>query len=653
MRRHLSHVRGDSWRRNKLIWAVPTLLLSVAIDIDLQAGTPFPIPFILLLISVSVAGTFGSLWTGLAAGLIAAFEVLQVYSVGLGQEGFTEGLFQASWGALFFALAGVLFGWSKNRYDTTVAELQKTKGKLEETSIERNQKAAKVSERDDQLRHAMRLSGLGFFKWNTQTGDCEYCSEQHAAHFGLSQQEYQYITRGPEPYTGFVHSDDKQSFLDSIARVNEGEALPFDYRILRPDGQIRYIRQINEPIFDDAGVGIAVVGSSLDFTDLHETEERLCQSQRIETIGNLTGGVAHDFNNLLAVILGNLELALEIDGSEAKAELIQEAIKATNRGTNLTKSLLSFARRAHLTPERVNLNDLVNTTVIWSSRILPETISIETSLSTGLWDTELDADSAEHAIVNLLLNARDAMTSGGRLTLETTNIVIGREDITDWKEDLEPGRYVMLAISDTGHGIAKDKFDQIFEPFYTDKPVGSGTGLGLSMVHGFISQSNGAIHVFSEENEGTTFKMYFKAFEGTVTSVVPTSPEAKPLPKEGLRILLAEDEEGVARIIQSTLENAGHSVVYGSNGEEAFKLFKSAGPFDILLTDVVMPGSYQGPALAEAIRAIEPNMPCVFLSGYAAEATVHGKWLKPPDVHLMKPASREQLLNAVAGAGKK
>jgi len=253
----------------------------------------------------------------------------------------------------------------------------------------------------------------------------------------------------------------------------------------------------------------------------------------------------------------------------------------------------------------------------------------------------------------LLLNARDAMAHDGHLTLKTANIRIGKDHILEWQQDLKPGRYVVLSISDTGHGIPKEKFDQIFEPFYTEKPVGSGTGLGLSMVHGFISQSKGAIRVSSEVGEGTTFKMYFKAFKKTREPIAQSRQKTVPLIDENLRILLAKDEDAVARIIQTTLENAGHSVTYGASGDEALELFENAGPFDILLTDVIMPGKLQGPALAKAIRAIEPDIPCVFLSGYSSEAKVREKKLRQSDIHLMKPASREQLLAAVANARKK
>ena len=650
----LAHFPQHPWRWGKLVWVLPTFLLAVAIDVAFLSGSFFPIPFLLLLVTVSVAGSFGGFSARITAGLHASIEIFLAFRLGFGPVELTGGWPQASLGAFVFTIVGAHLGWLKDNNEAAFADLRKTKltlaAGLEEASRERNEEAARVSDRDDQLRHAMRLSGIGFFKWNVLTGDCEYCSEQHAAHFGLSPREFQYVTRGPAPFTGFVHKEDRTAFLESVAQVNDGVAMPFDYRIIRPDGQTRYIRQINEPIFDETGVEIAVVGSSIDFTDLHEAEERLCQAQRIETIGNLTGGVAHDFNNLLAIVLGNLELALELEDPKTKADLIQEGIKATKLGANLTKSLLSFARRAHLTPERVNVNELVDTTVIWASRILPENISIETSLYAGLWDAELDADSAEHAIVNLFLNARDAMAGGGRLTLETTNLEVTENQ--KHHENLDPGRYVVLAVSDTGHGISEDKLEQIFEPFFTDKPVGSGTGLGLSMVQGFMTQSNGAIRVQSEVAKGTTFKMFFKAAEGTPNTIAPASTNTKPTSPDSLRILLVEDDDDVSRILKSIFETAGHAVASGSTGDDAWEIFKTSGGFDIVVTDVVMPGTLQGPALVRAIRALKPDMPCVFLSGYASDNHDHDSQLQASDIHLMKPASRDQLLAAVSDAWK-
>ena len=242
------------------------------------------------------------------------------------------------------------------------------------------------------------------------------------------------------------------------------------------------------------------------------------------------------------------------------------------------------------------------------------------------------------------------MPDSGKVTIETANMRIGDEYVSDRNEDIEPGRYVMLAISDTGHGIAADKIEKIFEPFYTDKPVGEGSGLGLSMVQGFIKQSGGAIRIYSEVGIGTTVKLFFKATEQEADKPVRQVRERLHTPKYHANILVAEDEIEVMRIVKRVLEGAGYLVTTADSGDEALEVFKSNGQFDLLLTDVVMPGKLQGPALAKAIRAINPDIPCIFLSGYASEATVHGNGLKPSDIRLMKPASRSDLLSAISKA---
>jgi signal transduction histidine kinase/CheY-like chemotaxis protein len=503
---------------------------------------------------------------------------------------------------------------------------------------------------EKRLKTAIRIAGIGNFSFDFATRTCTYCSEQYAANFGLTPDVFIAKTAGPNPDLTYVHEDDRHIIETAIKKLSLGETQSFEYRALHPERGVRYITEIVEPVFGGAGKVVANVGTSIDLTDQREAEVRVRQSQRIEAIGTLTGGVAHDFNNLLAVILGNLELSLETESDEDRKALIQSAIKASLRGAGLTKNLLSFARRAHLEPTRLNLNQTVHSTMNWASRILPETIKIENSMMAGLWDVKLDATSVENAIINLLLNARDAMPDGGRVTIETSNMRIGDEYISDRHEDIEPGRYVMLAISDTGTGIPEDKLDKVFEPFYTGKPVGQGSGLGLSMVQGFIKQSGGAIRLYSEVGTGTTVKLYFKAAEGSDTNPQVESCDAKLTPDEQVEILVVEDEAEVLRVLIRVLESVGYGVTSATSGDEALDLFKSGGGFDLLMTDVVMPGELQGPALARSIREIDPDLPCIFLSGYAAEATVHGNGLKPADIRLMKPVSRLDLLRAVSKA---
>ncbi|SNR54625.1 ATP-binding protein [Puniceibacterium sediminis] len=376
------------------------------------------------------------------------------------------------------------------------------------------------------------------------------------------------------------------------------------------------------------------------------------QAQKNESIGQLTGGVAHDFNNLLAIIMGNLELLRDELSDEDHLDMIDAGIAASVRGADLTRAMLAFARKASLEPSVIDLNKLVRDTKNWTGRTLPTSIEVETSLLAGLWPIEADPSSTESALLNLILNARDAMDLSGKLTIETANIRIDGEYVDTREVDLKPGRYVMLAVSDTGHGIPAEMLDHIFEPFFSTKGPGKGSGLGLSMIQGFMRQSGGTVRVYSEPGVGTTFKLYFRSSQTSVEPVMPREKANLDETQSG-RILLAEDQEDVLQVLVMSLEKAGYDVTPAHSGDEAFELFKANPNFDLLLTDIVMPGKLLGTTLAQALRELDPNLRVVFMSGYASEATVHGNGLRPEDIRLMKPVQRHDLLAAVAQLLKK
>lgn len=638
----------------KSLWVFPTVILIILTLVTFQSGVTIPVPFLLIIVCVGIAGAYGGKRSGLMAGILAAAFVGYAYQVQYGPPTLTGGVPQAALGSALYVMVGVLLGRLRDQHDAGLQALRESEHMLQvalaKEMVEKDFQTAIAAEKDSRLATAIRIAGLGHFSFEAFTGNCTYCSEQHAKNLGMTPEEFIRIAADPGVNLPHVHPDDHSVMVDAINCLNSGKSQRFEFRVLRPDGDTRFIRQIEEPRLDSTGKVVEHIGTSIDLTDLRQAEARARQSQRIEAIGTLTGGVAHDFNNLLAVILGNLEISLETDQEEDRKELIGSAITATKRGAGLTKNLLSFARRAHLEPTRINLNQVIQNTMKWASRVLPATINIESSLMAGLWDVELDATSVENALINILLNARDAMPDGGRVTIETANMRIDDEYVFDRDEDIEPGRYVMLAISDTGHGIPPDKIEKIFEPFFTDKPVGEGSGLGLSMVQGFIKQSNGAIRIYSEVGVGTTFKLYFKAAEQGSKPQPPALREPLDQHMPRGRILIAEDELEVRRILTRVLESAGYTITTAQSGDEALQLYKSNDQFDLLLTDVVMPGNLQGPALAKEIRSINPDLPCIFLSGYAAEATVHGNGLKPSDIRLMKPVSQKDLLSAVSKA---
>jgi CheY-like chemotaxis protein len=298
----------------------------------------------------------------------------------------------------------------------------------------------------------------------------------------------------------------------------------------------------------------------------------------------------------------------------------------------------------------MDLNKLVRDTKNWAARTVPENIEIETSLLARLWPVESDPSMSESALLNLILNARDSMPEGGKLTIETANIRIEAPYLDVQNEELPPGRYVMVAVSDTGHGIPENMLSKVFEPFFTTKAIGQGSGLGLSMVQGFMRQSGGAAQVYSEVGVGTTIKLYFPALAAPARNSTPKSKPDADVSSTGERILLVEDEPEVLKLLETLLGLAGYEVTSAKNGDEAKEIFEQNPKFDLLLTDIVMPGRLQGTTLSKELRAIDDTLPVVFMSGYAAEATVHGNGLRPEDIRLMKPVMRRDLLEAVARA---
>ncbi|MBT0958219.1 transporter substrate-binding domain-containing protein [Alphaproteobacteria bacterium KMM 3653] len=409
----------------------------------------------------------------------------------------------------------------------------------------------------------------------------------------------------------------------------------------------KHIRVSSSTIPPEASGEIGTVVVLNDVTEYERQRKESLRSGRMSAVGQLTGGVAHDFNNLLAVIMGNLELMKETRDDPKLDEMIDAGLAATRHGADLTMSLLAFARQSRLEVEVLDLNSVILDAQNWMRRALPASITVETSLLAGIWPVELDRSSLESALLNLIVNARDAMGGMGRLTIETANLRIDEAYVDSRDEELAVGRYVLLAVSDTGSGISEQNLDRLFEPFFTTKGPGEGSGVGLSMVQGFVKQSGGTVQVYSELGVGTTFKLYFPASKDAVMPISGQDSKAPTVAKNTARILLAEDNKEVRKVLDTILKGAGYTVVTAKTGDEALELFHSEPKFDLLITDIVMPGKLQGTDLAKAIRPLQPDLPFIFMSGYAAEATVHGNGLRPEDVRLMKPAGKEDLLDAV------
>ncbi len=383
-----------------------------------------------------------------------------------------------------------------------------------------------------------------------------------------------------------------------------------------------------------------------DLTDRKAAETALVHAHKMEAVGQLTGGVAHDFNNLLTVVIGNLELLEMQLTDEGQRELLREAQEAADMGARLTERLLAFARRSHLEPEIVDMNGLVLGLTDLLHRTLGGMIDLSTALSPELWMTKADPSQVENMIVNLAVNARDAMPGGGKLVLETSNAIIDESYVAS-ETGLAPGEYVRLSISDTGQGMPNAVIERAFEPFFTTKEGGRGTGLGLSMVYGLARQSGGHATIYSEVDRGTTVNVYLPRVAGD-TQDKSKSDEPAPLTRgSGQTILVVEDNDHVRRLTVTRVRQLGYAVLEAPNGEEALEILSAGQGVDLVFTDLVMPGGISGYELCNRVRERYPNSKLLLTSGYAEEL-VHAEDLDTQHLKLLrKPYRQADLASAL------
>ncbi len=436
---------------------------------------------------------------------------------------------------------------------------------------------------------------------------------------------------------------------DMVSRALAGELVHFDGTFRHPDGTVRLTESTFVPhVVENAVRGY--FGFTTDVTERVHTEEQLRQAQKMEAVGQLTGGVAHDFNNLLAIIMGNLELLADSEEKGSMpAALVERALRATRRGAELTRRLLAFSRRQTLQPERIELNALVTSLTDLLSRTLGENIRVETELADDVGTVVVDPGQLENALLNLAVNARDAMPRGGRLLIESANVELDADYVAAVK-DVLPGPYVMLAVSDTGEGMTPEIVSRAFEPFFTTKEVGKGSGLGLSMVYGFVKQSGGHVAIYSEVSLGTTIRLYLPR---TAVSGV-ASPHVKPAAAgqdgNGQHVLVVEDDPDVRQLVATQLGARGYAVQAAASGREAMVLIAGAAPIDLLLTDVVLSGGMSGADIVARARHHRPGLRVLYMSGYT-EGMINMDLLRADNAHfLQKPFTRIQLAHAVREA---
>jgi PAS domain S-box-containing protein len=377
---------------------------------------------------------------------------------------------------------------------------------------------------------------------------------------------------------------------------------------------------------------------------LRKAEDALRHSQKMEAIGQLTGGIAHDFNNMLAAIIGSLEVMkrrIHAGRYNDVQTFMDGAISAANRAAALTHRLLAFARRQPLDPKAVDVNQLIQGMKDLLNRSQGERIRLVVDLAPGLGSALTDANQLENAILNLAINARDAMPQGGTLTIATTNEVITAKERFG-QEEIDAGEYTVVSVSDTGVGMSPDTLARVFEPFFTTKPIGQGIGLGLSMIYGFVKQSRGHIRVDSTEGKGTTFRLYLPKYQGSV-EMKSAAPKPDVAKGSGETVLVVEDDSAVRLIIADVLRDLGYASIEASDGQAALPMLTSNIPLDLLITDVGLPG-LNGRQLAEMARRHRPDLKVLFVTAYAEHATSRAPFLAPGIEMVTKPFT----LNALA-----
>ena len=535
-------------------------------------------------------------------------------------------------------------------------------------------------ESGDLLALAEEAAGFGIIEWDVANGTVRM-SPHALAVYGLAAFDGSY-----ETLLALVYREDRPRAVAELeqAFADRQEKVEIQYRIVRPiDGALRWIAARRLIFYGADGKPVRMVGVSIDVTDQkrataalrtftetledavrdrtreleaqHEArrkaEELLRQAQKMEAVGQLTGGVAHDFNNLLTVIIGGLETIgrhlpkIAASASTQRLERARDmAMQGAQRAAILTKRLLAFSRQQALEPRPIDVNRLVSGVSGLLRPTLGEVISLESVLAGGLWLAHADENQLENAILNLAVNARDAMPMGGRLTIETANASLDRAYVSGLAEPVEAGQYVLIAVADNGTGMDAAALERAFEPFFTTKATGKGTGLGLSQVYGFVRQSGGHVRLYSEPGQGTTVKIYLPRYRGDdLPGTAGGVPERAHGAIGGETVLVVEDDEALRTYAYEVLSELGYHVMAAPNATAALEMVDRGTPVDLLFTDVVMPGSMNGRQLADEVLRRRPELKVLFTTGYTRNAIIHHGRLDP-GVHLIgKPYTFEEL----------
>ncbi|MCC6698407.1 MAG: PAS domain S-box protein [Candidatus Hydrogenedentes bacterium] len=519
---------------------------------------------------------------------------------------------------------------------------------------ERNRALKALHSSEERLRLALQASELGMYDFNIQTGTSDV-SPEYAQVLGYEPHEYDSSTAN---WLELIHPDDRERMQNSRLAFLRGDmerAKESEFRIRRKDGEYIWVRVDGKVEFsEETGLPIRAVGTMKDITEQkraaelrEQLEAQLAQAQKMESVGRLAGGIAHDFNNMLTVILGYTEMIkAQLPENDPLLEDVAAIEKAGSHSRDITRQLLAFSRRQVVQPIPLDLNDSINLTRKTLARLIGEDIELQFHPGDHLWMIHVDPSQIDQILVNLAVNARDAMSQGGRLILETANVLLDEAYCRD-HPGTAPGGYVVLHVSDTGIGMDKDTAARAFEPFFTTKEVGKGTGLGLATVYGIVSQSGGHIHVYSEPGKGTTFSLYIPRYMGRQERDLPPD-ESAPIHGIGT-ILMVEDEAMVREMTKTMLQTLGYRVLEAEGPREALVLCEnSREPIDLLMTDVVMP-VMNGRQLRDRVIEMKPGIRVLYMSGYTASVVL--KDLPGENVHFVqKPFTLRELSRRVREA---
>jgi PAS domain S-box-containing protein len=496
---------------------------------------------------------------------------------------------------------------------------------------------------------AQRFSNLvedlnaGIWEMNVPSFKITFVSHQMEAILGFPMEKW---LQEADFWVQHVHPEDREHVVDRCRRaIAEGRDYSLRYRAIAANGKTIWLQDIVRIVRDDGNKVCQLRGVMVDVTAQQQLEEEFHQAQKMEAVGRLVGGVAHDFNNLLTIISGYGQLAYDVLGAESELRpYMDEILKAGERASALVRRLLAFTRRQALEPQVLDLNSVVTGTEKMVRRLIGEDIEVVTVLPPGLGAVRSDPAQLEQVLVNLSVNARDAMPNGGKLLIETANVNLN-ETYADFHVAVTPGLYVMLAVSDTGSGMDAYTRAHMFEPFFTTKEKGKGTGLGLATVYGVVKQSGGNVWVYSEKGKGTTFKIYLPRVDAPVEPP-PKLVRASP-PQGSETILLVEDEEGIRSLVLGILQARGYTVLETGRPLEALAISKKFdGPIHLLFTDVVMP-QMSGREVAAQITSARPSTKVLYMSGYTDNAIAYHGVLDPGVPFLQKPFTPEALAQKV------